>query len=300
MEIALKMALKAFDRRQGRTSKEVAVVTQNGCYHGDTLGCMDMCAPTVFNLGQHSWYVPRTLSFAPPTLAWTQGTLQVHLPEGVQCKEQEGTTRFGSHGQAFDLVSRAKTPLAEAYRQWIKDEMRAFTSRPDAPVLAAVLLEPVLMGAGGMLVVDPLFQRVLVEEARSVGMVVVMDEIASGLHRLCTPSASMTFLGVRPDIACFGKTLSGGYLPLAVTLTSEEVFMAFQGDSKTDALLHGHSYTANPVACAAAVRALETYQAQVVAKQGPGPAGVWDEQRVRHLSTLKTVGRAICLGTVCM
>lgn len=300
MEIALKMALKAYDKRQGRVSQEVAVVTQQGCYHGDTLGCMDMCAPTVFNLGQHSWYVPRTLSLEPPTLAWAKGVLRIHLPQGVRCEEEEeGTTVFSSGDKVWDLEWRLRTPLAEVYRGWIRAEMEAFTSRPNAPVLAAVLLEPVLMGAGGMLVVDPLFQRVVVEEARRMGMIVVMDEIASGLHRLHVPSASVSYLGVRPDIACFGKTLSGGYLPLAVTLTSEEVFMAFQGDNKTDALLHGHSYTANPLACAAAVQALETYQSQLVrAKRDEGLLSVWDEPRVRHLSTLKAVDRAISIGTV--
>lgn len=299
MEIALKMALKAYDKRQGRVSQEVAVVTQQGCYHGDTLGCMDMCAPTVFNLGQHSWYVPRTLSLEPPTLAWTQGVLRIHLPQGVQCEEEEGTTVFPSGREVLDLGRRLRTPLAEVYKGWVRAEMEAFTSRPNAPVLAAVLLEPVLMGAGGMLVVDPLFQRVVVEEARSRGMVVVMDEIASGLHRLIVPSASVSYLGVRPDIACFGKTLSGGYLPLAVTLTSEEVFLAFQGGNKTDALLHGHSYTANPLACAAAVQALETYQSQLVmTKRDEGLFSVWDEPRVRQLSTLKAVDRAVSIGTV--
>ena len=299
MEIALKMALKAYSKRRGVSApKDVAVVTQAGNYHGDTLGCMDMCAPTVFNMGQHSWYFPRTLSLDPPTLAWNQGLLRIHLPEGVQCKDEEGVTMFDSQAKVFDLVERLKGRLTDVYRRWVKDAIKSFSDRPEAPELAAVLLEPVFMGAGGMLVVDPLFQRVVVEEAREKGMIIVMDEIASGLHRLQVPCASMAYLGVKPDVACFGKTLSGGYLPLAVTLSTEEVFLAFQGDNKTDALLHGHSYTANPVACAAAVRAMETYQAQLVAPKPGRELPCWDEKRVRQLSMMQAVDRAVSIGTV--
>eukprot|EP00952_Eustigmatos_sp_NYUAD-ZCMA_P000784 3278-Eustigmatos_ZCMA.PRE.1 len=65
MEIALKMALKASGRAAGGDDDvQLAVVTQRDCYHGDTLGCMDVAAPTVFNMGQHPWYAPRALSLA--------------------------------------------------------------------------------------------------------------------------------------------------------------------------------------------------------------------------------------------
>lgn len=56
---------------------QVCVVSQAECYHGDTLGCMDASAPTVFNSGQHPWYTPRTLSLQPPTVAWVEGRLQI-------------------------------------------------------------------------------------------------------------------------------------------------------------------------------------------------------------------------------
>jgi bifunctional dethiobiotin synthetase / adenosylmethionine---8-amino-7-oxononanoate aminotransferase len=88
MEIAVKMALK----RAGLASppaggsddkdKDVAVVTLRDCYHGDTLGCMDLAAPTVFNQGQHPWYTPRALTLDPPTVAWARGQLRITLPPG--------------------------------------------------------------------------------------------------------------------------------------------------------------------------------------------------------------------------
>lgn len=70
-----------------RSLAQVAVVTQRECYHGDTLGCMDASAPTVFNTGQHPWYTPRTLALDVPTVAWTDGTLRIQV--GHEDEEDE-------------------------------------------------------------------------------------------------------------------------------------------------------------------------------------------------------------------
>lgn len=77
---------------------------------------------------------------------------------------------------------------------------------------------------------------------------VIADEVFTGLWRLGQVSA-MSMLGREPDIACFAKLLTGGTVPMSVTLASEDVFNAFDGDSKAEALLHGHSYTAHPIGC---------------------------------------------------
>lgn len=80
------------------------------------------------------------------------------------------------------------------------------------------------------------------------GIPVIADEVFSGLWRLGAPSAAAA-AGITPDIACYAKLLTAGSVPLAVTLASDDVFHAFDGDSKAQALLHGHSYTAHPVGC---------------------------------------------------
>lgn len=80
------------------------------------------------------------------------------------------------------------------------------------------------------------------------GIPVIADEVFSGLWRLGVPSAAAA-VGITPDVACYAKLLTAGSVPLAVTLASDDVFHAFDGDSKAQALLHGHSYTAHPVGC---------------------------------------------------
>lgn len=304
MEIAVKMALKKAaegDRHSGSSSSStaVAVITQQDCYHGDTLGCMDAAAPTVFNTGQHPWYVPRTLSLTVPTIGWVQGQLVVEIPACPNTPSVQAQSIPFPDGMAslLDVISREKTdPLTSLYQQAVNAHMDAFESKPGAPKLGAILIEPVLMGAAGMILVDPLFQRILVQQGRKRGLPIVFDEVASGLYRLgCNCAAEL--LQISPDIACYGKTLTGGYLPMAVTLTTEEVFEAFQGPAKSDALLHGHSYTANPLACAASVRALETYQQMSRYRGGPLFAA-FDEKEVAKLSLDKNVRRAVTLGTV--
>jgi len=340
MEIAVKMALKKASNILSSSASEeeegdvqVAVVTQRDCYHGDTLGCMDAAAPTVFNTGQHPWYQPRTLSLAVPTIGYVQGQLQVEVPPEIVAASSLSSSSSSSSSSSvgarvlpfpggmatlLDLPAREKSEAADIYRRAIQAQMDAFEAEGEEQGgrgqpqrrrrrLGAVLLEPVLMGAAGMILVDPLFQRLLTLEGRARGLPVVFDEVASGLHRLGCASAA-ELLGVTPDIACYGKTLTGGYLPLALTLTTEVIFEAFHGPAKSDALLHGHSYTANPLACAAAVRALEAYEAmhkdrdqqQHSSSSGSSSSHrcVYNEGQVATLSQIAGVRRAVALGTV--
>jgi len=333
MEIAVKMALKkasssaSEEGGEGEEGIQVAVVTQRDCYHGDTLGCMDAAAPTVFNTGQHPWYQPRTLSLAVPTIGYVQGQLQVEVPPEIVAASSSSSSYSSSSmgvrvlsfpgGMAtlLDLPARETSEAADMYRRAIQVQMDAFEAEEEGAGgqrrrrLGAVLLEPVLMGAAGMILVDPLFQRLLTLEGRARGLPVVFDEVASGLHRLGCASAA-ELLGVTPDIACYGKTLTGGYLPLALTLTTEAIFKAFHGPAKSDALLHGHSYTANPLACAAAVRALEAYEAMHADRDQQQHSNssssssssshrcVYYEGQVAALSQIDGVRRAVALGTV--
>lgn len=168
-----------------------------------------------------------------------------------------------------------------------------------------------------MMLVDPLFQRQLVAVCKERRIPVICDEVFSGLWRLGHTSASH-LLGIKPDIACFGKLLTAGIAPLAVTLATEEVFDAFSGSTKLQALLHGHSYTAYPVGCAAAAAALKLLQDPRTnpnmctpavpgsCQQQPacsGPCGkllqLWDTDLVEQLSYHPSVQRIVAIGTVC-
>jgi dethiobiotin synthetase/adenosylmethionine--8-amino-7-oxononanoate aminotransferase len=115
---------------------------------------------------------------------------------------------------------------------------------------------------------DPLFQRVLIDTVREnpqffsgndkpssstswSGLPVIFDEVFTGIYRLGRRTAS-SFLGVHPDIVVNAKLLTGGLIPMSTTMASEEIFQAFEGPEKSDALLHGHSYTAHPIGCSVA------------------------------------------------
>jgi dethiobiotin synthetase/adenosylmethionine--8-amino-7-oxononanoate aminotransferase len=103
-----------------------------------------------------------------------------------------------------------------------------------------------------------------------------------------------------PDIACYAKLLTGGLIPLSVTLASEEVFNTYMGDEKGQALLHGHSYTAHPIGCVSALHALESYNATLERDHDPktGPRMSFDVGQAQKLSLLPLVEQSMTLGTV--
>ncbi|MGB6390725.1 MAG: aminotransferase class III-fold pyridoxal phosphate-dependent enzyme, partial [Methyloceanibacter sp.] len=125
--------------------------------------------------------------------------------------------------------------------------------------VAALIIEPLLQGAGGMRLCRPDFIKRIVEIAHETGTLVIFDEVATGFGRTGTLFA-MEQAGVAPDLVCLSKGLTAGYMPMAVTVAREKVFEAFLGESFDRALSHGHSFTANPLACAVALRSLGLFQ----------------------------------------
>jgi adenosylmethionine-8-amino-7-oxononanoate aminotransferase len=125
--------------------------------------------------------------------------------------------------------------------------------------VAGLIIEPLLQGAGGMRLGRPTFLKRLVETARSAGVLVIFDEVATGFGRTGTLFA-MEQAGVVPDLVCLSKGLTAGYMPLAATVAREGVFEAFLGEGFDRALPHGHSFTANPLACAVALASLALFE----------------------------------------
>ncbi len=130
--------------------------------------------------------------------------------------------------------------------------------------LAALVVEPLVLGAGGMRVYGEAVLRGLVERCRDAGVLVVFDEVMTGFGRLGGVDGSLfacTRAGVRPDVVCLSKGITGGFLPLGATVATEAVFAGFLSDDRRRTLFHGHSYTANPLACAAALASLALLEA---------------------------------------
>ncbi|KAH8885369.1 dethiobiotin synthetase [Thozetella sp. PMI_491] len=280
-EVAIKMALRATRLRYGWSAGEkLDIVGLKGSYHGDTMGAMNCAEPSTFN-EKVEWYEGRGFWFDYPTVQLTEGKWITRIPKELERSLGLGR-EYSSLEHVFDVRGREARGEAQAYESYITDTLRALQSQ--GRKFGALILEPVILGAGGMLFVDPLFQRALVNTVRRsahlfasaeergqagelvedriswTGLPVVFDEVFTGLYRLGRFSAA-SFLGVDADVSVHAKLLTGGLVPLCTTLASESIFRAFETDDKSDALLHGHSYTAHAVGCQVAVRSLATMSA---------------------------------------
>jgi adenosylmethionine-8-amino-7-oxononanoate aminotransferase len=128
--------------------------------------------------------------------------------------------------------------------------------------LAGFIFEPLVQGAAGMKMHSPAYLRPLLCQARDQGAWLIADEVATGFGRTGTLFA-MEQVGVEPDLLCLAKGLSGGYLPLAATLASEEVYASFlAAPAAYKQFFHGHTFTANPLGCAVALASLDLFETE--------------------------------------
>mmetsp|Transcript_9877 Transcript_9877/g.12502 ORF Transcript_9877/g.12502 Transcript_9877/m.12502 type:complete len:926 (+) Transcript_9877:152-2929(+) len=303
VEVAIKMGMKKFakDHNINIANNDVVltVCAQKDCYHGDTLGVMDVAEPSIFNEGQHPWYEPKGLFLDYPTVRYKDGSVGITFPS------EDNDHGLTSVKDMFDVGKRISSNLYNEYFDSIENEWNLYEAKQESRLIGSLLIEPILLGAGGMKFIDPLWQRALIEVARSKNVPVIFDEVASGLYRLGVRSCREILL-VDPDIAAYAKLLTGGLIPMSVTLATEEVFQTFLGDSKAEALLHGHSYTAHPVGCVSSIHALDAYDALFRGQQKksndrsimPSMVEYFDQVEVAELSKLDLVQEAMAVGTV--
>ncbi|CAK0747101.1 Adenosylmethionine-8-amino-7-oxononanoate aminotransferase [uncultured Gammaproteobacteria bacterium] len=119
----------------------------------------------------------------------------------------------------------------------------------------ALIAEPLLQGAGGMRLCRPQFLSAVALRLKAAGVLLILDEVMTGFGRTGSLFACQQ-AGVTPDLICLSKGLTGGFLPLSVTVCGEEIYQAFLGGDFDRAFAHGHSFTANPLGCAAALASL--------------------------------------------
>jgi adenosylmethionine-8-amino-7-oxononanoate aminotransferase len=159
---------------------------------------------------------------------------------------------------------------------------------------AAVILEPLIQGASGMRVVRPGFLRAVAERVRTAGALLIADEVFTGFGRTGDLFACRR-AGIQPDLMALSKGLTGGFLPMGVTMASERLYQGFISERPEATFFHGHSFTANPLGCAAALASLDLLQANPERFQ---------QFEVRHTPLLEElaahplVRRPRCVGTM--
>jgi adenosylmethionine-8-amino-7-oxononanoate aminotransferase len=220
MEIALKIAFQYWQQVDPPQPRRKAFLSIHNAYHGDTVGAMSVGGIDVY---RHS-YAP--LFF--PTLA-------VNASAPCTCGNRPTCT---SHNM----------PCLNELERLISQHVHE---------LVAVVIEPLFQGAGGIHVYPKGYTRAVWEMTKRHGLLFIVDEVATGFGRTGKMFAC-EHEGIEPDIMGLAKGISGGYLPLAATLTTEEIYQAFLGPGRT--FSHGHTYTGNPLACAAALANLDIFE----------------------------------------
>jgi adenosylmethionine-8-amino-7-oxononanoate aminotransferase len=172
-----------------------------------------------------------------------------------------GSISLGAGGFGTDVFDPLRFPVLRTpgydTDDWADKAVAAIEANADR--LAAVVLEPLVQGAAGILVTDPASVGRVAAACRDAGVLFVADEVATGFGRTGTLFASEQ-CGFTPDLLCLGKGITGGYLPLAATVASERVYDAFLGpDLGERTLYHGHSYSGNALACAVAHAHLDAF-----------------------------------------
>ncbi|KAK9130173.1 hypothetical protein Sjap_010660 [Stephania japonica] len=317
IEIALKMAFRKFALDHGillnsqhgsmfGRPNEFKVLALNGSYHGDTLGAMEAQAPSSYTgFLQQPWYTGRGLFLDPPTVFISDGHWTLSLTNALQPEVLRSEDMTFTSSDEVLCRSRDHSNLARHYSAYIVQKLSSFSQLGSFTLIGALIIEPgktaLIQAAGGMHMIDPLFQRVLVKECQSRKIPVIFDEVFTGFWRLGSESAA-EILGCLPDIACFGKLMTGGIIPLAATLATDAVYNAFKGDSKLVALLHGHSYSAHAMGCAAAAKAIQWFKDPLtnhnISVDQRQLIELWDSELVQKISSHLAVKRVVPLGTL--
>ena len=252
VEVALKMAFQYQRQAREGSPQRTQFISLTNAYHGDTIGSVSLGGIDLF----HATY--RQLLFT---------SLKAASPYCYRC----------SFGQTYPDCGLACLRQVEALME------------EHAPEVAALVIEPLVQGAAGMIVQPPGYLKRVRELCTQHNIIMIADEVAVGFGRTGRMFAC-EHEGVRPDIMPVAKGITGGYLPLAATLTTEKIYEGFLGryeEFKT--LFHGHTYTGNPLACAAAIANMEIFAAEGTLDKLAGKI-VHLQERLGAISLLKHVG----------
>ena len=226
VEVAIKIAFQFSKQRENGRRKHTFLSFTNA-YHGDTIGSVSLGGIDLF----HEIYGP--LLFP------------VHRAPYPYCYRCPLEKSYPSCG--MECLNRVEDILSAHHEE-----------------IAALVIEPMIQGAAGMITSPKAYLKEIRELTKKYRVLLIADEVATGFGRTGRMFAC-EHEAISPDILCLAKGITGGYLPLAATLTTEEIFNGFLGDyEEKKTFFHGHSYTGNPLACAAAVANLKVMKEEKV------------------------------------
>ncbi len=250
VEIALKIAFQYWSHR-GRPEKKKFVKLTHA-YHGDTLGSVSVGGIDLFHQIFNPLLFETYSAPAPYVYRWPGG------------------------GNSEEVRDAALAALEKVLQE-------------KGGEIAAFVMEPVMQGAAGMIDQPAGYISRVRELTKRYNVLLIFDEVATGFGRTGAMFAS-DLENVTPDILAAAKGLTGGYLPLAATLVREEIYEAFLGEYRElKAFFHGHTYTANPLACAAALASLELFETRRVLEELQAKIA-WLSERLKEFRSLPAVG----------
>lgn len=257
VEVALKMAVQYW-QNIGRPEKK-AIVALEHAYHGDTVGAMSVSAAS---------------SFTDPFRDLMFPVHRVHSAYCYRCPV--GKTRATCDIDCIDALERL---LHEKHNE-----------------IVAMIVEPLLQGAGGMIVHPVEFLQRVRRLCSEHGVLLIADEVLTGFGRTGKMFAC-DVAGVSPDIMCLSKGLTGGVLPMGATVCTREIHDAFVSTDRMRTFFHGHSYTGNPLAAAAAVASLRIFEEDPVFERIEAIANIHSE-RLAAFKGHPAVGDVRSIGSV--
>lgn len=257
VEVALKMSVQYW-QNLGRPEKR-GIVALEHAYHGDTAGAMSVGADSDFTSPFRSLLFP------------------VHRVHSAYCYRcPVGKTRTACD---IDCLKNLERLLADKHAE-----------------IAALIVEPLLQGAGGMIVHPVEFLQRLRRLCNEHKVLLIADEVLTGFGR-CGKMFACEIAGIAPDLMCLSKGLTGGVLPMGATLCTNQIHEAFVGCDRSRTFYHGHSYTGNPIAAAAGAASLEIFKCEPVFERIAMISRVHCE-RLAAIRNHPAVGEVRSIGTM--
>ena len=221
VEVALKMSFQYW-QNIGKIKKKT-FLSLDKAYHGDTIGAMSVSGVDLYNK-----------KFSP----FFYDTYKAPTPDCYRCP-------MGKNPEECSIDCL----------RYVEDILKK-----NSDTIAAIILEPILMGAGGMIIYPKEYLKGVRDLSKKYNVHLILDEVATGFGRTGKMFAS-EHAGISPDFMCLSKGITSGYLPLGVTATTDEIYQSFYDEyEKLKTFYHGHTFTANPISCAAAVASLEVFE----------------------------------------